>query len=364
MDAHQSGSHESGNASAYGRLSVENQQLKSDLASAKRKMTEMTVLNDELMWIKLQFAGLNFKISTLKDENQQLKKRIPIYPAAKRRCIDVDGVPTRRNPHFEFSHMNGCNSTMLLSPTVEGREKGFSNIIGDAIWEEIAVESSIGIKIELSGASVGKCHDNGELNEVIVRNDCQDAVDDTANPIDMLNASESTKEVKDTSQIDIQIASLDVAPTKDGHANKMEAQKSFDKAHFENHKTSSCSRRFECEICSKPIAKNSDLTSHLRIQTGETPFECKYPGCDKKCKQSGHLQSHRRAHTGEQPFQCNYPGCDQRFSRNGNLLRHKRVHTGESPFQCNYPGCQKRFITRGNLNSHKRIHSEESPRNY
>ena len=70
--------------------------------------------------------------------------------------------------------------------------------------------------------------------------------------------------------------------------------------------------------CKRTFSKNSNLTKHKKLHTGETPYECVI--------------------------------CKKTFSTSSNLTRHKRVHTGEKPFSCD--ACQKSYAHRSGLYAH------------
>ena len=114
-------------------------------------------------------------------------------------------------------------------------------------------------------------------------------------------------------------------------------------------------KRYHCTFCQKSFQTSSCLKSHVRIHTGEVPFECKT--CKKRFKENGKLKIHERIHTGELPYECK--SCNKRFNQIGNLKKHERIHTGEVPYVCKT--CQKRFKQSQHLKNHERIHTGEVP---
>lgn len=84
----------------------------------------------------------------------------------------------------------------------------------------------------------------------------------------------------------------------------------------------------------------SFLFRHIRIHTGDKPFQCKI--CARAFSRSDHLTTHIRTHTGgkifhcqifciinvfffkEKPFSCDT--CGRRFARSDERKRHAKVH--------------------------------------
>ena len=83
---------------------------------------------------------------------------------------------------------------------------------------------------------------------------------------------------------------------------------------------------FTCPDCPRRFTRNSNLTRHKRIHSGQRRFTC--VECSKGFMEKHHLTAHMRTHTGEKPYKC--PQCPRQFTDRSNCSRHIRTH-GLSP---------------------------------
>nr|XP_020473047.1 zinc finger protein 708-like [Monopterus albus] len=105
-----------------------------------------------------------------------------------------------------------------------------------------------------------------------------------------------------------------------------------------------------CPVCGRDCFKASALQKHLRIHSGERPFQC--PTCRKSFTQQVHMTEHQRIHTGEKPYTCT--DCGKSFTFSRPALTHSGVR-----FRC--PLCSKSFSRALELTYHVDTHSDAQP---
>mmetsp|Transcript_2093 Transcript_2093/g.6247 ORF Transcript_2093/g.6247 Transcript_2093/m.6247 type:complete len:200 (+) Transcript_2093:215-814(+) len=74
------------------------------------------------------------------------------------------------------------------------------------------------------------------------------------------------------------------------------------------------------------MSKSQDAADESRMKKQKPILRCDVKGCGQECVNKYTLRAHLRLHTGEQPFECPEPGCTRRFRWRSSLRSHRMMH--------------------------------------
>ncbi|XP_033109366.1 zinc finger E-box-binding homeobox 1-like isoform X2 [Anneissia japonica] len=107
------------------------------------------------------------------------------------------------------------------------------------------------------------------------------------------------------------------------------------------------SNSFSCPKCNYCFAHKSQLERHMATHMPGRNQVCEI--CNKAFVNIYRLQRHMLTHTsGNRKFKCGE--CSKAFKYKHHLKEHLRIHSGEKPYECSI--CRKRFSHSGSYSSH------------
>ncbi|RKO92225.1 hypothetical protein BDK51DRAFT_14372, partial [Blyttiomyces helicus] len=114
--------------------------------------------------------------------------------------------------------------------------------------------------------------------------------------------------------------------------------------------------------CDRVFSNVEDLVTHVsdgHIGSGKATYTCEWEGCSRQQKpfsKRHKIHNHLRIHTGERPFDCPVESCGKRFSRQDGLNTHIKTHSNVKPFVCPVQSCGKAYYHARSLRKHFKCH--------
>ncbi|CAI4228649.1 unnamed protein product [Auanema sp. JU1783] len=114
----------------------------------------------------------------------------------------------------------------------------------------------------------------------------------------------------------------------------------------------------DCSRHGAPFKAKYKLVNHVRVHTGDRPFQCEQ--CGKVFARSENKKIHERTHTGDKPFECTFKGCGKKFANSSDRKKHMHVHTSVKQYPCKVKGCGKDYTHPSSLRKHQKTHEKNS----
>ncbi|RWS27850.1 zinc finger protein with KRAB and SCAN domains 7-like isoform X2, partial [Leptotrombidium deliense] len=114
---------------------------------------------------------------------------------------------------------------------------------------------------------------------------------------------------------------------------------------------------YECDVCHARFTQSNSLKAHRLIHSGNKPvFKCDL--CPTTCGRKTDLRIHvQKLHTSDKPLMCRR--CDQSFPDRYSFKIHLKSHEGEKCFKCDL--CNYASVSARHLESHMLIHTDQKP---